>query len=88
MYEHSFGLGNVLFYLCDSGLFEWKEICAGFFSIPLIYVLLLEIHLSREEGSDLINQSNAPYLYACPKPGPGFQLPYATDLFFIFSELK
>lgn len=26
-----FGLANVLsFYLCDSGLFEWSEICGGF----------------------------------------------------------
>ena len=29
------------------GLFEWKRICAGFFSRLLIYVLPLEIQLSR-----------------------------------------
>jgi hypothetical protein len=41
------------------GNFEWKRICAVFFFYRLfIYVMQLEIQLSREEGWDLINWFN------------------------------
>jgi hypothetical protein len=31
------------------GLFEWKQICAGFYRL-FIYILLLEIVLSKGQG--------------------------------------
>ena len=44
-------------------LFEWKRICAGFFRL-FIYVLPLEIQLSRGEGWGPINHCNLPiFLY-------------------------
>jgi hypothetical protein len=47
-----------------------------------IFVLLLEIQLSRGEGCDPINWFNP----ACPKPGPGFPTSYVV--FFMFNELR
>jgi len=40
------------------GPFEWKQICAGFLHL-FIYVLPLEIQLSRWEGWDPIKLSQA-----------------------------
>ena len=40
------------------GLFECKRICAGFYRL-FIYVMPLEIQLSRGEGWDPINLFNA-----------------------------
>jgi hypothetical protein len=54
------------------GLFEWKRICAGFFYHLFIYVVLLEIQLSKREGWDPINWFNPTTVCACPQLGPGF----------------
>jgi hypothetical protein len=51
------------------GLFEWKQICAGFF-LSFVYVLLLEIKLSSV-GIPLTSLT-LPHFCSCPKPGPGF----------------
>jgi hypothetical protein len=57
-------------------LFEWKRFCAAFYSL-FIYVLTLEIQLSRGEGWDPINRFNRAKLFcACPNPRPRFLMLY------------
>ena len=48
------------------GIFEWKRICVCFYRL-LIYILMLEIQLSRRESK----RFNPTKLCSYPKPGPG-----------------
>jgi hypothetical protein len=52
-----------------------------------IYVLPLEIQLSRGEGWNPINRLTLPHFYACPKPWPGFPKSY-DKVFLVYSELR
>ena len=55
-----------------------------------IYVLQLEIQLSKGEGGDPIKWYNPPTICTCHKPGPGFLTSYiiVTSLFFMFNVLR
>jgi hypothetical protein len=57
-----------------------KRIDAGFYCL-FIFVLHLEIYLSRENSLDPFSWFNPPHLYALPKPGPGFPSAKAINLF-------
>jgi hypothetical protein len=43
------GMDNSRIFVTVCGLFEWKQICAGFYHL-FIYILLLEIVLSKGQG--------------------------------------
>ena len=60
----------------EYSLFEWNRFCAVF--LLFTFVLLLEIQLSERDPE---NQFNPATCFACPKPGPGFPMPYVTVCF-------
>ena len=65
-----------------SGLFEWTRICARFFFYRFfIYVLLLEIQLSKGEGLDPINRFNPATCLCLSQPGPGIPTAYVVFFF-------
>jgi hypothetical protein len=66
--------------------FELKRIDAGILS--LIYVLLLEIQLSRGEGWDLINQSNPATFLCLSQARTWISYVIYDGLFFVFNELR
>jgi len=59
---------------------QMKRIGACFYCL-FVFVLPLEIYLSRENGLDPFSWFNPPHLYALPKPGPGFPSAKAINLF-------
>ena len=71
--------------VCD--LFEWKRICAGFFYLLFIYVLPLEIQLSRREDWNSINRYN-PATFCVPVPRQDLNLQrHMSWSFFMFNGL-
>ena len=52
--------------------FSMKTCLCSFFNRLFIYVLPLEIQLSRREGWDKLTGWTPPYLCACSRPRPGF----------------
>ena len=53
-----------------------------------IYVLLLEIKLSREEGWDDINRVNPATIWCLPMAGPKFAASYMYIVFFFLCSVS
>jgi len=77
------------------GLFEWKQICAGFLSFVDICIAVEDpvirrggLRSSYQEGRVGIPLTGLtlPHSCACPKPGTGFPMSCIVVSFFVFSE--
>jgi len=67
------------------GLFVWKRICAGLFIVFVIYLLSLEIQLSKGRVGIPLTGLIPPHFCVGPKPGSRFPKSYVV-VFFVFSE--
>ena len=64
--------------------YMYMQICVGF----LLFVYICYWRTSYQEGRVVIPLASLtlPHFCACPKPDPGFPMPYVM-VFFVFSEL-
>ena len=53
-----------------------------------VYVLPLEIHLSKRMVGVPLPGLPPPHLYACPNPRPGFSTSLNVEVILVFSELR
>jgi len=75
-----------LIFVIVYGLFEWKRVCAGFFSSFIyMYCCWRSSYQGRRVGIPF-SSLNQPHFCSWPKPGPVFPMPYDyVLLFFVFS---
>jgi hypothetical protein len=50
-----------------------------------VYYELSNYQRGKKKGGDILL---TPTHYACPKPGPGFPMPYFMILFFVLMEVR
>ena len=65
----------IFIFVIASGFLKWKRLCGFFLSVLyIIYVLVLEIPLSRGEGWNPIKLFNPATFCDGPNPKPGFPM--------------